>query len=143
MSHIYAKTKYKEEVPAYGSCYEEEHTLIVHHNHSCDITSFYDEKGNCVLSYGYTVDNNIFDAMNRLTFPFKKEWNGELLDDVERLTKEDHEMMDNRHYNRPRIITEETLVVLALNKGGLFSLIDAIDELFPDKKEQRLWSAAT
>ncbi len=67
MSHYYLKTKYNEE-GAYGSI--EEHTLYAHHNLSCDYVSFYNEKGECILSVPDTLDNNILDAMNKVIFPF-------------------------------------------------------------------------
>ena len=92
MAHQWFKMKYKEEVPCGSSCYEEEHTLYVHHNESCDITLFYDEKGNCILAYPDTVHPNIFEVMQSLSFPYKKEWFGELLDGVEPLTPEDREL---------------------------------------------------
>jgi len=94
MAHQYFKTKYKEEVPCGASCIEEEHTIYVHHNESCDIVSFLDENGDYILSYQDTVHNNIFDAMNRLSFPYQKEWFGELLDGVEYLTEEDRKILN-------------------------------------------------
>jgi hypothetical protein len=96
MAHQWFKTKYKEYAYYGAGCYEEEHTLYVHINESCDITSFYNEKGECVLSYEDTLDNNIFDAMNKLVFPYKKGWFGELLDDVENLDDKDRELFKNK-----------------------------------------------
>lgn len=93
MSHTYAKTKYKEEIYYGSSCGEEEHILYVHHNHSCDITSFFDEKGKYILSFPDTLKNNIFDAMKKLNFPFKETWNGELAEGVEKLTPEDFKII--------------------------------------------------
>jgi hypothetical protein len=94
MAHQYFKTKYKEEACDGGGCYEEERTLYVHHNESCDIVSFYDEKGKCVLSFTDTLENNIFDAMNKLSFPYKDKWFGELLDGVELLNDEDKKILN-------------------------------------------------
>jgi len=94
MAHQWFKTKYKTYAYHGAGCYEEEHTLYVHHNESCDLVLFYDEKGECILAFEDTLKNNIFDAMNRLNFPYKEEWFGELLDDVENLNDEDRKILN-------------------------------------------------
>lgn len=86
MSHTKVKTTYDIEGP-YGST--EKRTLYCHHNHSCDTIVFYDEDGSVTsMAFGeWSQDNDLWDAMNRLWFPFKDEWNGELKDGVEYYTK--------------------------------------------------------
>jgi len=98
MSHTFVKAKYME-LGAYGS--EEWHTLYCHHNHSCDIVSFYNEKGECILSFGDTEHPNIFEVMDKLNFPFKDAWNGELLDGVQYLNEEDREIINRPITHRP------------------------------------------
>jgi hypothetical protein len=84
MSHTRVKIKYEEE-GAYGST--EEHTLYCWLNHSCDVVSFYDEKGECILSFGDDSRFNIFKAMNALLRPFKN--NTELEDGIEFMSREE------------------------------------------------------
>jgi hypothetical protein len=96
MAHQYFKTKYKEEVPCGTSCTVEERTLYVHHNESWDIVSFLDENGNYLLSFQDTVHPNLFEAMNSLSFPYKKEWFGELLDGIEMLNEEDRKIINKK-----------------------------------------------
>lgn len=82
MSHTRVKTTYSLEGP-YGSTETVE--LYCHHNHSCDVTTFYDKDG-CVTEmqfWSWDKGNDLWDAMERLIFPFKDEWGGELKDDVE------------------------------------------------------------
>jgi hypothetical protein len=69
MSHYRLKTTYNE-MGAYGSL--DKKTIYAHHNLSCDIVSFYDEKGNHILSVEDTMDNNILDAINKLYAPWKE-----------------------------------------------------------------------
>jgi len=82
MSHTKVKTTYEAE-GAYAST--EVRILYCHHNHSCDYVTFYDEWGNVQsMCFGsWSSGNDLWDAMNRLWFPFKDEWYGELLDGVE------------------------------------------------------------
>ena len=83
MSHTRVKTTYEVE-GAYASTDTKE--LYCHHNHSCDCVTFFDDKGD-VESMAFqswsSCDNDLWDAMNRLWFPFKDEWYGELKDGVE------------------------------------------------------------
>ncbi len=82
MSHTRVKTTYKVEGP-YASTDTVE--LYCHHNHSCYCTTFYDKDGEVKSMYFHlwSLGNDLWDAMNRLSFPFKDEWGGELLDGVE------------------------------------------------------------
>lgn len=82
MSHTRVKTTYSVE-GAYGSTETEE--LYCDHNHSCDCTTFYDKNGNVqpMAFQDWETGNNLFDAMQRLWFPFKNEWGKELKDKVE------------------------------------------------------------
>lgn len=94
MSHYRCKTKYNTE-GSYGSI--EEQTLYAHHNLSCDIVSFYDEDGDCILSVDDTMGNNQLDAINRLYSPFAEFKTGKLYEDgIEPMTPEEREMISNR-----------------------------------------------
>jgi hypothetical protein len=82
MSHTKVKTTYQTE-GAYGST--ETHTLYCHHNHSCDCVTFYNERGEVesMAFCEWISGNDLWDAMNRLWFPFEGEWNDKLKNDVE------------------------------------------------------------
>jgi len=82
MSHTGVKTTYDEQ-GYYGSTEVVE--LYCHHNHSCDCTTYYDKNGDVVsMSFcSWSTGNDLWDAMQRLWFPFKEEWNKELKDNVE------------------------------------------------------------
>jgi len=84
MSHTRVKTTYSVEGP-YAST--ETKDLYCWHNHSNDIVAFYYDQEETV-----TVDmvfaewesgNDLWDAMQRLWFPYKEKWHGELKDNVE------------------------------------------------------------
>lgn len=83
MSHYRLKTKFNTE-GAYGSV--EEHTVYAHHNLSCDYITFYDEKGDFIMTVPDTLDNNLLDAINRLYAPWK---DNKLVEDVEHMTQEE------------------------------------------------------
>jgi len=82
MSHTRVKTTYSIE-GAYGSTEIVE--LYCHHNHSSDFVTFYWENGEVVnmVFQEWESGNDLWDAMNRLWFPFKNEWGKELKDNVE------------------------------------------------------------
>lgn len=82
MSHTRVKTTYGAEGP-YGST--ETLELYCHHNHSSDYVTFYDYSGDIQsMCFGeWETGNDLWDAMERLWFPFKNKWNGELKDGVE------------------------------------------------------------
>lgn len=83
MSHTRVKTTYSVQ-GGYGST--ETKSLYCHHNHSCDNTTFYDEDGSVTsMSFNeWEKGNDLFDAMERLWYPFKGEWDhSELKDGVE------------------------------------------------------------
>jgi len=82
MSHTRVKTTYAVQ-GAYGSTDTVE--LFCHHNHSSDITTFYWEDGEVVnMVFGeWETGNDLWDAMQRLWFPFKGKWHGPLKDNVE------------------------------------------------------------
>jgi hypothetical protein len=87
MSHTRVKTTYSVE-GAYGST--ETKTLYCHHNHGCDYTTFYDEDGSVTsMCFGeWVTGDDLWDAMNRLWFPYKGEWGrSELKDGVEHYVK--------------------------------------------------------
>lgn len=79
MSYTRVKTTYSV-MGAFGSTDTEE--LYCIHNHGCDAVTFYDNNG-AVTS----MDFNEWDAMNRLWYPFKEEWGGELKQGVEYFSK--------------------------------------------------------
>lgn len=60
MSSIYQKIKYRES-GEYGSIIEK--ILYVHQNNSSDITTFYNENGDFLLSFEDTLGDNIFEKM--------------------------------------------------------------------------------
>lgn len=82
MSHTRVKTTYSE-MGAYGSTKTVE--LYCHHNHGCDCVTFHHKDGSVphMAFEEWESGNNLWDAMNRLWFPFKDKWNGELKDGVE------------------------------------------------------------
>lgn len=82
MSHTKVKTTYSVE-GAYAST--ETKTLYCHHDHCCDYTTFHNEDGSIVqMCFGeWETGNDLWDAMQRLWFPFKDKWDGELKDGVE------------------------------------------------------------
>jgi len=82
MSHTRVKTTYS--LPgAFGSTDKVE--LYCDHNHSCDITTFYNSDGTLAqMSFAEWVSgDDLWDAMNRLMFPFQDKWGGQLKEGVE------------------------------------------------------------
>ena len=94
MSHTRVRTTYSVE-GNYGST--ETKTLYCHHNHGNDSTVFYDEDGSIteMCFDEWERGNDLWDAMNRLWFPFKEKWHGELKDGVEYYYKAPWEEQDN------------------------------------------------
>lgn len=82
MSHTRVKTTYGEQA-SWGSTETKE--LYCHHNHSCDCTVFYNKDGSVAsMSFNeWESGNDLWDAMNRLYYPFKDKWGEELKDGVE------------------------------------------------------------
>lgn len=82
MSHTRVKTTYSVQ-GAFGST--ETMELYCHHNHSSDTTVFYWKDGAVVnmVFEDWDSGNDLWDAMNRLWFPFESEWNGKLKENVE------------------------------------------------------------
>jgi hypothetical protein len=82
MSHTRVKTTYSVQ-GAYAST--ETEVLYCHHNHSCDTVVFYDKDGDIQTMFfnDWETGNDLWDAMNRLWFPFKDKWGGDLKDGVE------------------------------------------------------------
>jgi hypothetical protein len=76
---------------AYGAV--DKRTLYVHHNHSCDIVTFYDEKGNYILSVEDTMDNNLLDAIKRLYQPYVDFYDDKYVEGVERMTPEESKII--------------------------------------------------
>lgn len=83
MSHIRIKTTFKQPSDAWGS--SEEITMYCHHNLSTDFVTFHYEDGSLVeMSFqDWSPGNDKWDAVERLNFPFKDEWNSELKEGVE------------------------------------------------------------
>ena len=84
MSSFTVKTKYYTE-GGYGS--EDENYLYATHNNSCDIVTFYDEKGDWLFSVPDTMNNNILDAINKLYSP--RTLDGKYKEDIERVDYEE------------------------------------------------------
>lgn len=81
MSHTRVKTVFETE-GAYGST--EYAVLYCHHNHSNDTVSFYFENGElATMCFHDWTFNNLWEAMHRLSEPFKGDWGKELKDGVE------------------------------------------------------------
>lgn len=86
MSHTRVKTTYSEE-GLWGNTETKE--LFCHHNGVTDSVVFYTseyEDGEdipCMVFDEWESRNNKWDAMQRLWFPYKEEWGGELKDGVE------------------------------------------------------------
>jgi hypothetical protein len=81
MGHTRVKTTYAIE-GAYAS--SETHTLYCHHSHVADIVTFHDKDGGLtqMVFQEWETGNDLWDAVNRLWFPYKGEWGGELKDGV-------------------------------------------------------------
>ncbi len=84
MSHLKVKTTYNT-LGTYGST--ETNTLYCHHNQSCDMVLFYDDpKGEQLTKMVFASEftgNDLWDAMNRLWFPYEDVWGGQLKEGVE------------------------------------------------------------
>ena len=83
MSSTWVKTEYCEQ-GTWGVT--ERHTLYCRHNHSCDITFFYNSRGqtmDMVFSQDPIGERRLWEAMNLLYSPFKDEWGEEYKDGVE------------------------------------------------------------
>ena len=82
MSHTRVKTTYEIE-GAYGSTQTVE--LYCHHNHSCDCTTFFNSKGEVESLFfcDWSRGNDLWNAVQRLMFPFKDERGAELKEGVE------------------------------------------------------------
>lgn len=83
MSHTRLKTQYAVE-GIFGST--DYNWLFCDHNHSNDVTTFYNEDGRVqsMCFAEWEPGNDLLDAMERLLDPFKDDWNGELKEKVER-----------------------------------------------------------
>jgi len=81
MSHLRVKTTYAV-MGNYGSTNYEE--LFCHHNLTADIVSFYNKDGTTVdmVFSEWEIGNDLWDAMQRLYYPYKEEWGGILKDKV-------------------------------------------------------------
>ena len=81
MSHTKVSTEYDVE-GIYGST--EKRMLYCHHSNVSNTVVFYDEDGSVTrMAFGeWSNGNDLWDAMNRLWFPFKDKWGGELKDGV-------------------------------------------------------------
>jgi len=91
MSHTRVKTTYNVEGPHAST---EKVTLICHHNHSSDYTTFYWEDGTIVNLVIQDWDGpTLLDAIELLIRPFKNEWGGELKEGVEYLTAREKERL--------------------------------------------------
>lgn len=82
MSHVRVKTTYESEGSYAGT---DIHTLYCHHNLTCCCTTFYNADGTVAhLSFcSWSTGNDFWDAVQRLWFPYKDTWGGELKDGVE------------------------------------------------------------
>lgn len=82
MSHTRVKTTYEQQGEWAST---EERELYCHHNHSTDITSFYEDDGSVAnMIFQEWGNNDKWDAVVLLWSPFKQGWSGELKDGVRR-----------------------------------------------------------
>ena len=95
MSHTKVKTTYKTE-GAYGG--NDTNTLYCHHNHSTDITTYYDSYGDVakMIFDDWVPDDGLFEAMHRLWHPYKDVWGGELKDGVEYCHEELNDLLSKK-----------------------------------------------
>lgn len=135
MSHYRCKTKYNTE-GSYGSI--DEKILYAHHNLSCDIVSFYDENGTCILSVDDTMENNMLDAINRLYSPFAEFRTGKVYKDgIESISMEERDMIDNK-YKQPTLYLMLTKLYNAIkNNTGVYgdveSVMDEVEKFLNNK----------
>ena len=82
MSHTKVKTIYESE-GAYAST--DKCILYCNHNHSCDCTTFYEENGEVasLVFCDWTTGKDKWDAVQKLWYPYKDKWGGELKEGVE------------------------------------------------------------
>ena len=85
MSHLRVKTKHEVQGP-YGST--ELRVLYAHHNNSSDVVQFFDHNGKFLFSVDDTTKNNLFDAINRLYTPQRRD--GELNEGIEYMDSVDN-----------------------------------------------------
>jgi len=83
MSATGVKTTY-EEMGDYGA--SETKTLYCKHHQGSDTVTFYNEDGSVadMAFQEWSSGKDKWDAMQKLWMPFKDEWEGELIDGVER-----------------------------------------------------------
>ncbi len=70
MSHYRFKTTYQTQ-GSFGST--ETHILYANHNECADIITFYYEDGEILFTVEDTMQNNLFEAIERLYMPFRGE----------------------------------------------------------------------
>lgn len=92
MSHVNIKTTYNIEGD-YGTT--ETKTLFCDHNNCADYVTFYDDKGDWLLTVPDTIDNNLLDAINRLYAYYDKNASNNLKENIEYMTNEERELCKN------------------------------------------------
>lgn len=82
MSHIRVKTTYVVQDGMGGSIKQE---LYCDHNQSCDCITFFDKDGSvtAMAFEEWATGNDLWDAMQRLWYPFEDKWGGALKEGVE------------------------------------------------------------
>jgi len=82
MSHTRVKTTYSVQ-GAHAST--EALDLYCHHNHSSDCVTFYHKDGKVpvMVFEEWVFGDDLWEAMERLIYPFEEGWGGELRDKVE------------------------------------------------------------
>ena len=82
MSHTRVKTTYSK-TGAYGSTETKE--LYCDHSHGCDCVTYYNKDGSVTAMAFEECEkgNDLWDAMQRLYYPFEHEWGGQLKPNVE------------------------------------------------------------
>jgi len=112
MSSTKVKTTYNVQ-GSYGST--ETRILYCHHHNSTDNVIFYDENGDIAIMFfnEWITGNDLWDAMNRLWYPYKGKWGqSELKDNVEYYIEEPHN--SNASSNEKCVSVEENQYKVAL-----------------------------
>lgn len=91
MGQTRLKTTYNE-ISLYGAT--EQKTIYLRYNSSCDIVTILDENGCNVFSFDDTMDNNMFDAIQKLLQSY---CNNDLLPDVFCIDESDRRILDESY----------------------------------------------
>lgn len=123
MSHTRVKIKYEEEGP-YGSTTEE--TIYCHHNHTCDIVSFYYGDGEHMLSINEFSSNNLWTAIETLMYYHKHEDKVEYWDAEDREKIKEYKPKNYTIAELHKLINEEVGHVDTHTRNNIVKLINKL-----------------